>query len=448
MTHPKTASLSRPCALALLLALPLASCEKPAAPAAAPPGGQPQAMPVTVVSAQPADAPEMVEVVARAEGAREVEVRARVQGIVEKRTYDEGQEVKAGQTLFEIERAPYAIALTQAKAQLAQAQAQDAQAKAQDARAKSDLEQAKRDHARLNGLLADKAVSQREVDAADAAEQGAQASLESAKAAQAAADAAKEAALARIAEAELNLSYCKVTAPVDGITGSAAKSEGALVTPADGLLTTLAQIDPIWVRFSLSNADLARIQGDPSKGIEKVSVLLPSGKEYGQAGKINFSGSMVDPKLDTLSLRAEFPNKERAILPGQFLRVRAQVGVKKGVFLLPQEAVLTIPQIGQAVFVMAPGEGGGQVAQMRPIKAGAWAGDQWIIEPGEGTALKAGDQVITNQLSKIGFMMMKGGGKPVAVVDAAKMAPPPAPAQPESKPASKPEAKPAEGGAK
>lgn len=428
----------------LVASLPLAACSKPAASGAAP-GGPPPALPVKLVAAVASDIPVMVETIARAEGAREMEVRARVQGILEKRVFDEGQKVKAGQALFEIERAPYEVALTQAKAQLAQAKAQQAQAESAKTRAASDLAQAKREYDRLRGLLADKAVSQREADAAETAQNTAASAVASAQAGLASAQAAQAAAEAQIKAAELNLSYCTVTAPVDGTTGRAVKSEGALVSPADGLLTTLAQTDPIWVRFSLSNADLARIQGDPAQAIQKMEVTLPSGAAYPLPGKLNFSASTVDPTLDTLTLRAEFPNHERAILPGQFLRIKAQVGVKKSVFLLPQEAVLTLPQVGQAVFVMAPGESGAMVAQLRPVKAGLWAGDQWIIEPGEGTALKAGDQVITNQLSKIGFMMQMGGGKPVPVMDAATLAPA-APAA--GAPAKAETAKGAEGGAK
>ncbi len=414
-----------------LLALPLAvaalsACSKEA-PAAGADQGPPPPLPVHVLAAKLADVPETVEVIGSAEGAREVEVRARVQGIVQKRVFEEGQAVKAGAVLFEIERAPYEIALNQAKAQLAQADAQLAQAKADGVRTASALAQAVRDDDRMRKLVAEKVVSQREADSAQAQREAAEAAIQGSAAAEAAARAAQLGANANIRAAELNLSYCAVTAPVDGITGRAAKSEGALVTPADGLLTTLVQTDPIWVRFSFSNADLARIHGDPATAIEKVSVSLPSGEAYAQPGKINFSASMVDPKLDTLTLRAEFPNPERAILPGQFLRVKAQVGVKKGVFLLPQEAVLTLPQIGQAVFVMAPDASGKRVAQMRKVKAGAWSGAQWIIEPGEGTALKPGDLVITDQIMKIGFSMKMGGGQPVEVVDAAIPAPAGAP---------------------
>ena len=430
-----------------LMALPLAvaalsACSKEA-PAGAPPTMPP--LPVQVQEAKAVDMPEVIDVIASAEGAREVEVRARVQGILQKRVFDEGQAAKAGAVLFEIERAPYEIALSQAKAQLAQADAQLAQAKADGVRTQSALAQAVRDDDRMKKLAADKVVSQREADSAQAAREAAEAAIQGSAAAEATAKAAQLAANANISAAELNLSYCAVSAPVDGITGRALKSEGALVTPADGLLTTLVQTDPIWVRFSFSNADLARIHGDPATAIQKVSVILPSGAEYAQPGKINFSGSMVDPNLDTLTLRAEFPNKERAILPGQFLRVKAQVGVNKGVFLLPQEAVLTIPQLGQAVFVMAPDASGKTVAQLRPVKAGAWSGNQWIIEPGPGTALKAGDKVLVDQVMKIGFMMKMGGGAPVAVVDAASLAPAGAPA---AKPESKPENAAKEGGAK
>lgn len=455
--------------LAPLALLGLAACHKQAPPAAAP-AGPPPALPVSVRKVELVSVPAAVTVVATAEGAREMQVRARVGGILEKRLYQEGQPVKAGQPLFQIELAPLEIRVQSARAQVAEAEAavataaaQTAQAgaqvgaaRAQAARAESDLAQAKREQERLRSLLAGQAVSQREADAADSTAQSAAAALEAARAQVAAAEAGvkgaeaaaataaarKESAAAALADAELQRSYATVTAPVDGIVGRAEKSEGALVSPTDGPLTTLAQIDPIWVRFSLSEADLARLPGgaDPEKAIRAAHLLLPDGKVYARAGKLNFSASRVDTRLGTRELRAEFPNPDRSVLPGQFLRVTVDAGSWENVCLLPQDAVLTIPQVGQAVFVMAPGEGGGMTAQMRPVKAGAWAGDQWIIEPGEGTGLKAGDLVITNQLSKIGFMMKMGGGQPVAVVDAATLAPAKPAPQPEAKPETKPQA--------
>lgn len=309
-------------------------------------------MPVTVIDVQPTMVPLMIEAVGQTEGAREVEVRARVGGILQKRLYEEGAPVKAGQALFQIDQAPFEIALA-------------------DARAKA--EQAAREAARLKGLLAQQAVSQKEYDDAQSSRAVTQAALQ---------------------QAELNLSYTSVTSPVAGSSGRAVKSEGNLISTSDSLLTTVVQLNPIWVRFALSDGELAQLPGGRlSPGsVRGVEIVLPDGSDYPVKGKLNFAGSQIDPKLGTLQLRAEFANDEGRVLPGQFVRVRLIVDRHDSVFLVPQPSVIQSDQ-GRMVFV-ANGE---NKVEPRPVKAGEWLGKDWVILNG----LKAGDRVIVDNLLKL-----------------------------------------------
>jgi membrane fusion protein, multidrug efflux system len=327
----------------------------------------PPALPVTVVLAEPTTAPLAIEAVAQAEGAREVEVRARVAGILEKRLYDEGESVKAGQPLFRIERAPFEIALAQARAQLAEAQAVE--------------EQTARELQRLQGLVADRAISQKEFD--------------DTRSASAVATAAVKSAQASVREAELNLSYTNVTAPVSGMSGRAQRSEGSLVnTGSDSLLTSIVQVNPIWVRFSLSDGDMAPVPGGRSaaRKLSEVELVLADGTVLPQRGHINFSASRIDPALGTLEMRAEFPNADGRILPGQFVRARVIAGVRENVFLIPQAAV-TQTENGPVVMLA----GADDTVAPRPVTVGDWQGDSWVVTGG----LSAGDRVIVDNIIKL-----------------------------------------------
>jgi membrane fusion protein (multidrug efflux system) len=228
----------------------LAGCSD-SKPAGAPPMGP---MPVTVLDVQPQKIPSSVEVMAQTEGARETEVRARVAGILVKRLYQEGETVKAGQPLFQIDRSSYEIALAEAKAK---------------------ADQTSREMNRLKGLIDAKAISQKEYDDAASANAIAQAALH---------------------QAQLNLSWTTVTAPVSGTTGRAAKSEGNLITAgADSLLTSIYQSNPIWVRFSLGDSDLAKLPGGrATKQHHRGGADLADGTVYPKAGKLNFLASNID----------------------------------------------------------------------------------------------------------------------------------------------------------
>lgn len=326
----------------------------------------PPAVPVTVIQAEPVRAPLVIEAVARAEGVREVEVRARVTGILEKRLYEEGEPVKAGQPLFRIERAPFEIALAQARAQLGEAQAVD--------------EQTGRELQRLQGLVAERAISQKEFDDTRSASAVSKAAVKSAEAA--------------VRQAELNLSYTSVTAPVAGMTGRA-RSEGALVNAgSDSLLTSIVQINPIWVRFSLSDGDLAKVPGGRAavRKLRDVELQLPDGTLHPQRGRVNFSASRIDLALGTLEMRAEFANADGRILPGQFLRARVIAGEQDNVFLVPQSAVMQT-ESGSVVMLA----GADDKVQPRPVRLGQWQGKDWVVTDG----LKPGDRVIVDNLIKL-----------------------------------------------
>ena len=350
-----------------LVALLLAGCDHgDAATRAAGAQQGPPPVPAKVREVKPQGVPIVLEAVGQAQGSKEVEVRARVTGILQKRLYSEGQRVQAGAPLFQIDPAPYEIALQQARAQLAQEQARQ--------------EQTKREAGRLKELAEQKAISQKEFDDAVSAQKLSSASLQAAE--------------ARVREAELNLSYTRVTAPVSGVTGRIVRSEGSLVAPgADSLLTTINQVQPVWVRFSLSESDLAKLPGrrvDPSA--TQVQLLLADGSVYPQKGRINFSAAQIDPKLATQELRAEFDNPKSRILPGDFVRVRLTGGEYKNAFLVPQAAVFQTEK-GQFVFVLD----GENKATVRPVKTGEWIGQDWLVLDG----LQPGDRVVVDNLMKL-----------------------------------------------
>jgi len=364
-------------------ALMLGACgqEKTASTAA------PQPVPVHVVKVAPRSVPIRFTVPGQIEGSKEVEVRARVSGILQKQFYSEGDAVKAGAPLFQIDRAPFEVALAQAKGQLAQATAQS--------------DQARREEVRLKPLVAERAVSRKEYDDATSVRQLAEASLQQGTAA--------------VNQAELNLSYTAVNAPVAGITGRAAHSVGTLITTdANGsLLTTINQLTPIWVRFSLAESDLAKIpggrigRGNPPD----VQLLLGDGTPYPGRGRLNFAATAIDTKLGTQQLRAEFDNPREQLLPGQYVNVNIGAGQRDNVFLVPQSAVIQTEKTN-LVFVIDDQDN----VKAQTVQTGDWIGSDWVIVSG----LKAGDRVIIDNLLKV-----RPG---VPVTEAPPAAAPPAPA--------------------
>jgi len=367
----------------------LAACGKdaaaPAATVAAP-------IAVRTLTVEPRKVPIRFDIVGQIEGSKQVEVRARVSGILQKQFYNEGDAVKDGAPLFEIDRAPYEIALSQARAQLAQATAQ--------------VDQARREEARLKPLVQDRAVSRKEYDDATSSRQLAEAAIQQAN--------------ASIRQAELNLSYTRVSAPLPGITGRAEHSIGTLITTdANGsLLTTINQVSPVWVRFSLAEGDLAKLpDGRLNRATPVVmELLLPDGSSYPLKGRLNFAASAIDTRLGTQQLRAEFDNPRQVLLPGQFVTVRITAGERDKVFLVPQAAVVQTEK-GNLVFTVdAEGK-----AQARPVKTGDWIGKDWTILSG----LNSGDKVVVDNLLKL-----QPGAPVTEAPPAASAAPAAAPAAP------------------
>lgn len=352
---------------AFLLSLFLAACEQ-GAPQQQAPQGMP-AMPVATITLTATNIPISTEAVAQTEGAKAVEVRPRVGGILLKKQFEEGAAIKKGQSMFLIDPVPFEMVSAQAEAQLAHREAR--------------VNQTVRESERLAKLLDSQSISQREYDNAVSDQAMANADLQSAKAA--------------LREAKLNVSYANVKAPSDGMAGRFVLSEGALVSANTTLLTTIVKTSPIWVRFSLSDHELAQLGGMlNSKTVKGINLILQDGTEYPESGKLNFSASEIDPLLGTQQLRASFKNADKRLVPGQFVRVRITTGTQEGVFLVPQTAVLS-GEHGKFVWVVGKNEAGKTVATPAPIKVGSWHGQDWVVLGG----LKAGDQVIVNNLIKI-----------------------------------------------
>lgn len=320
---------------------------------------------VTIMNAKPISLPVSLETIAQTEGAKEIEIRPRVGGILLKRLYVEGAAVKAGDPLFLIDPEPFQHALAEAKAQFQEHTARVVRAKTEENRQRQ--------------LLAKNFVSQSAYDQA--------------KADLAIAEAALQAAKARVRQAELNLSYTTVTAPVSGITGRSSFSEGTLVSANASLLTSLIQLSPIWVRFSFSDNELAQLgEHLNEKNVHRVSLILPDASEYQQEGKINFAASAIDPALGTQQLRATFENTDQRILPGQFVRIRVTAGKPRNVYVIPQVAVMT-SDFGRFVYLVDENN----TAIQRPVTVGNWIGTDWIILNG----LNPGDRVVIDNLIKL-----------------------------------------------
>jgi membrane fusion protein (multidrug efflux system) len=336
----------------------------------APGAGMPPAQ-VNVVVVAPRPLPEAFEYVGQTAGSREVEVRARVTGILLSRNFEEGGRVKKGQSLFTVDPAPFQAAVNRAQADVAAAQAR--------------LEQARRNAARLKPLYAEQAVSQKEYDDAVSSELIGAADL--------------KAAQARLAEARLNLEYTRVESPVSGFASRAMRSEGSLVSGPDVLLTTVMQVDPIWVNFGIPDTEQARLSKEAAEGRLKlpknfeVELRLADGSVYPQKGKVDFADVRISPATGTREARAEIPNPNGVLRPGQFVRVILRGATRPQAVTVPQRAVLQGPQ-GKFVYVVDEKS----TAQPRPVEAGPWSGDEWIIT----TGLQGGERVIVDGVMKLG----------------------------------------------
>lgn len=359
-------SLLRP-ALFIAAGLLLAACAKNAPPPAPPP---PE---VGVIRAQAGAVPLTRELVGRLAATRTAEVRARVPGIVERRLYVEGSDVKAGQPLFEIDPAPLRAALNSREAALGQARANAANA---DAKAR-----------RYQDLSARGVIAKQDLDDAVAAQRTSAAAVRQGQ--------------ADVEAARLSLGYAAVTAPIAGRAGRALVTEGALVGQSEVTpLTVVEQVDPIYVDFSQSAAEVSELRRAQAAGKLRlaapdqveVQLFLPDGTPYAQSGTLSFADLAVDPTTGSLSLRATFPNAERTLLPGMFVKLRLLQGELEQAFLLPQRAIQRDPK-GAYVLVV----GADSKVQIKHVELGELAGANWVVKSG----IADGDQVIVSGLQKV-----------------------------------------------
>lgn len=382
------------------------------------PGGMPPPE-VSVVTVQPRNLALGFEYVGQTAGFKETEVRARVSGILENRLYEEGAKVKAGTVLFQIDPGTYQTQLASAEANAGVNEAK--------------LNQAKRELARLTPLAADKAISQKEFDDAKSLAESAEAAYKQSR--------------AQVNEAKLNLGYTKVIAPIDGITSIASKSNGSLVTASDSLLTTIVQTDPMYVNFSVTEADYLKLIKEVNAGKVsvpgkrstngslnfEVKIKLADGSIYPVAGKMNFASERINPANGGFDARAQIPNPDGVLRPGQFVRVMLAGANLNNSIAVPQRAVIDAP-IGKIVFTVSPDN---KLAP-RPVELDGWTNGEWVVSKG----LKAGDRVLVE-----GFIKAHEPGmtvKPVPFVATAASGP--AAGAPEGAPAgAPPSAAPAEG---
>ena len=364
--------LARSVGLALLASGLLAGCgDKGEAGQGA--GEMPPAA-VDVVTLHAAPLQLMSELTGRTAPLRVAEVRPQVNGIILKRLFTEGSDVKAGQLLYQIDPAVYQAAVASAKANLAKAQANE-----QSARLKAQ---------RYAELVKVKAISRQEYDDADAAWKQQVAEIGAAKAA--------------LQSANINLAYTRITAPISGRIGKSAVTEGALVTAqqADSL-TSISQLDPMYVDVHQSTADLLRLKRqvaagklvqDESKGA-KVRFQLEDGSQYSEEGSLQFSDVTVDETTGMVTLRVLVPNPHDLLLPGMFMRATLQEGERPQGLLVPQTAVTRTPKGGATVMVVTADN----KVELREVQLSRVVGDSWVVESG----LKAGEKVIVAGLQKV-----------------------------------------------
>ncbi len=335
-------------------------------------GGLPPAV-VTAEVVTARDMPLTLEYVGQTAGLKAVEVRARVGGILLRRTYVEGRPVRQGQLLFLIDPAPYRAALDKALGNQGQC--------------KADLDRAKIELDRVTALFAKKALSQKDLDDATKDYNSAVAALDAARAA--------------VQEARIDLGYTRVTAPVSGISSKETRSEGNLITTdaSGSLLTTINQVDPLYVDFAIPSDEAAandRLRAEGKLRTEpqgvRVQIVLGDGSSYARLGRINFQDQQVDPSTGSIRARATFPNPGGQVLPGQFARVRLLGNYLHQAIVVPQRAVLETQQ-GNLVYVLTSGD----VAQPRPVTVAMSLGDGLVIEKG----LAAGERIVTDGVIKV-----------------------------------------------
>ncbi|PQQ29987.1 efflux RND transporter periplasmic adaptor subunit [Photorhabdus hindustanensis] len=313
------------------------------------------------------------ELPGRTSAFRIAEVRPQVSGIILKRNYKEGSDVKAGTSLYQIDPATYQATYDSAKADLAKAQA--------------NAEITRLTVNRYKSLLGTNYVSQQEFDKASANYAEANATVQAAK--------------ATVETARINLAYTKVTAPISGRSGKSTITEGALVSVGQPTaLTTVQQLDPIYVDVTQSSDDYLRLKSEITKGVvqkgdskAKVHLIMENGKNYSETGYLEFSDIAVDETTGSITIRAIFPNPNEELLPGMFVRAKLEEGIRRDSILVPQQGVTRTPR-GEATVMVV---GADEKVEPRVITANQAIGDKWLVTSG----LKAGDRIIVTGLQKI-----------------------------------------------
>ena len=360
------------------------------APQAPPAAVTPPPPEVGVVTLASADVPLPLRYSGRVSGFRVVEIRSQVGGILQKREFTDGEPVKAGQVLFRIDPRSFEASLARAKAQRAQAQA--------------TLTQATENFGRVEGLAARQVSTQKALEDATAAREQSTAALASAQ--------------ADVQTAELDLEYTVIKAPIAGLTSiEASPPEGTLIQPQQTLLTRITQLDPAYVYFTTTDSalrELKEINATRARPLTEndvtVKLRFGNGDLYPLDGRVDTSSGIVDPRTGTVQIRAVFPNEERGLLPGQFVRVDIVGVTMPNAILVPQTAIVQGPQ-GAAVYVIEASD----VAQLRPVKLDREVEQGWIVKSG----LQASDRVIVD-----GVIRVRPGMKVTPVAPAAPAAPP------------------------
>jgi membrane fusion protein (multidrug efflux system) len=366
----------------LCLALLLTGCSKEEVKA------PPAPVEVPVIKVEPQTVPVATSFVAQVESSHQVEIMARVNGFLDKINYREGDVVKKGQTLFLMDQKPFLAQVEAARGALANTKAQ--------------LWTAQANLNRIQPLVALDAASKSDLDNAIGAVKSAEAAVHSAQ--------------ARVDNAELNLGYTVIKAPVTGVSGQALVREGTYLTAGPGgHLSYVAQLDPIWVNFSVSQNQMAAARQKEAAGLlvqppnkeYRVDLELSEGDIYPHSGKLSFVDPSFNTETGTFLVRAELPNPEARLQPGMFVKATATGATRLNALVVPQRAVQQTAN-GHVVFVVSS-QG---TAEIRPVVVGDWVGQDWVIESG----LNPGEQVITDGFQRI------APGMPVKVTAAASIA--------------------------
>jgi len=347
-------------ALLMMMVAFCAGCSKPQAPAPPPPPN------VTVTPVIRRDVPIYQEWVGSMTGNVDADIRPKVEGYLLARLYDEGSYVVKGQALYQLDKRQAEAAVDNATGDLE--------------RARAALSQAQIDVRRYTPLVAQKAVSQAELDKAMSSERAAKAMV--------------DANQAVLDNAKLNLAWTTVSSPISGIAGVSKANIGDLMTPST-VMTTISNVSPIYVDVSIAEQDYLRFQREklkPGSGGKDLELILGDGTVYPNKGNVLFLGREVDSRTGTILVRGEFPNPGNVLRPGQYARIRAVTELRKGALVIPQASVSELQGIYQVGVISQDDK-----VTIKTVKLGPQIGDLWVVESG----LQVGDKVVVDGLQRV-----------------------------------------------